>query len=428
MTLWAGLAEPWKVAFGQAWVAYCSGSLPIGAAVVDREGRVVGRGRNRIFESLTEPRDVHSLFGHRLAHAEVNALISLDHKANNVRECVLYTTLEPCALCVGAIRMIGLKEVRYAARDTSAASLALLEATEFMQRGGVKVQRPDDVELEALSIAMNIAAHLWLIERLVLQPPLDAWAAGLPGFDLGRQLHGSGELRRLARDSNTTIEHVLETLVTKYRLHSAQPLATQPVASSGLRPPRHQSSAWPLVLIITGAPASGKTTVGRQLAVALGLPFLSKDLFKEALFDNLGWQDRDWSRRLGGASTALLYRAAEALLEAGQSVALESNFSTSLSTPEFRGLAERYGCRFVQVVCTAPGPVLVERFDRRARSGVRHPGHTDADSLGELLPRLLAERWDALDLEGPLFTVDTSDGIAEIEKLVADISHACAEA
>jgi hypothetical protein len=82
----------------------------------------------------------------------------------------------------------------------------------------------------------------------------------------------------------------------------------------------------PLVLIVTGAPASGKTILGRQLAAALGLPYFSKDLFKESLFDSLGWQDRAWSQRSGGASMDLLFRAAEVLLEAGQPVALECNF------------------------------------------------------------------------------------------------------
>src|ERR1051325_5707184 len=82
----------------------------------------------------------------------------------------------------------------------------------------------------------------------------------------------------------------------------------------------------PLVLIITGPPASGKTTIGRPLASALGLPFLSKDVFKESLFNSLGSKDRDWSRQVGLASTRLLFRCAEALLEAGHSCALESNF------------------------------------------------------------------------------------------------------
>jgi 2-phosphoglycerate kinase len=52
----------------------------------------------------------------------------------------------------------------------------------------------------------------------------------------------------------------------------------------------------PLLVIITGPPAAGKTTLGRQLAGALSLPFIHKDGIKEILFDVLGWRDRAWSR------------------------------------------------------------------------------------------------------------------------------------
>jgi predicted kinase len=148
---------------------------------------------------------------------------------------------------------------------------------------------------------------------------------------------------------------------------------------------------------------------------------LSKDLFKETLFDSLGWHDREWSRRLGGASMALLFRSAQALLEAGQSVALESNFYAASETPQVRALGQRYACQFVQVVCTAPGPTLVERFERRERSGERHPGHAGIASLDEILPRLLAERWDALEPEGPVFTVDTTDGVVDVDRLARSI-------
>ena len=178
----------------------------------------------------------------------------------------------------------------------------------------------------------------------------------------------------------------------------------------------------PFVLIITGAPASGKTTLGCQLAASLHLPFLSKDLFKETLFDSLGWQDRDWSRRIGGASMALLFRVAGALLEADQSVALESNFYVGGETSQLRELGERYACQFIQVVCTAPSEILVERFVLRARSGQRHPGHVSEASFDEVLPRLLSERWEALELPGPAFTVDTAAGQVDVPVLVRRIA------
>ena len=182
----------------------------------------------------------------------------------------------------------------------------------------------------------------------------------------------------------------------------------------------------PFVLIVTGPPASGKTTLGRQLAARLGLPLLSKDLFKETLFDELGWSDREWSRRLGMASMALLFRSAAALLEAGQSVALESNFYPELATADLLQLAEKFDCRFVQVVCTASGPTLAARYVQRIVTGERHPGHTESEPLDETLVRLSEGRWGAMDLEGPVFNVDTEHQTpAElVDAIVEQIRHA----
>ena len=140
----------------------------------------------------------------------------------------------------------------------------------------------------------------------------------------------------------------------------------------------------PLALVVTGAPASGKSTIGKRLAREIRLPFLSKDMLKETLFDTLGWSDREWSRKLGGASMWLLYRCAAAVLEADQSVVIESNFYPDFDTQSMLELQRQSRCEFVQLLCEAPGPVLVERFRSRELSGESHSGHAGLASLEEI--------------------------------------------
>lgn len=134
-TMWDELSEPWRACVEEAWEAYGAGSLPIGAVVADAAGKVLSRGRNRIHEHSGEG---GSLFGHKLAHAELNALVKLDYDAHAARECVLYTTTEPCPLCAGALRMADLSELRYASREPWAGSAAMFETVPYLKRGNVR--------------------------------------------------------------------------------------------------------------------------------------------------------------------------------------------------------------------------------------------------------------------------------------------------
>jgi predicted kinase len=85
----------------------------------------------------------------------------------------------------------------------------------------------------------------------------------------------------------------------------------------------------PTLVVISGLPASGKTTLARRLAAEMRLPLVGRDDIKERLFESLGWSDREWSKRLGGASWDLLYWFVETQLAAGQSCVIESNFNSA---------------------------------------------------------------------------------------------------
>lgn len=96
-----------REAVSQAQAAYCLGEVPVGAVVV-REGVIVGRGFNAPIGD-NDP----------TAHAEIAALRAAARALGNYRlpGCTLYVTLEPCAMCAGAILHARIERVVYGARD-----------------------------------------------------------------------------------------------------------------------------------------------------------------------------------------------------------------------------------------------------------------------------------------------------------------------
>ena len=163
------------------------------------------------------------------------------------------------------------------------------------------------------------------------------------------------------------------------------------------------------MLVVTGPPASGKSTVAAQLAQALGWPLLAKDDIKERLFDVLGSSDREWSRRLSAASYELLFDVTSRCLRAGNSVVLEANFRDAHGT-RLRAVLVEHQARCAQVVCTADPAVLELRLRARSADAGRHPGHRDVALIDEL-PELIAASGQALEVEGPVLRLDTTRGV-----------------
>jgi tRNA(Arg) A34 adenosine deaminase TadA len=190
---WNHLSEPWRASVEEAWAAYCGGSVPIGAVITDCTGRIVARGRNCMYEADVEG---YPLSGNRMAHAEMNALLGLTGQEVDHRACTLYTTLEPCPMCIGAARMHAVGEVQYAARDPVAGSATFATMTPFMRRWPIVVTGPHDEALEAVLLALHTDFNLrhgggWTRTSEQVRACAD-------GIDLGRRLFESGELSQQA--------------------------------------------------------------------------------------------------------------------------------------------------------------------------------------------------------------------------------------
>jgi len=96
-----------REALSLAREAAAAGEVPVGAIVV-KDGAVVGHGHNRPVSSRDPT-----------AHAEVMALRDAAKRVGNYRlaGCILYVTLEPCAMCAGAIMNARISRVVYGAAD-----------------------------------------------------------------------------------------------------------------------------------------------------------------------------------------------------------------------------------------------------------------------------------------------------------------------
>lgn len=159
----------------------------------------------------------------------------------------------------------------------------------------------------------------------------------------------------------------------------------------------------PWLLIVTGPPAAGKSMLARHLAKDLYLPLLTKDGFKETLFDSLGHGSIEQSHQLGRAAYDLLFHSAGAVLKAWSDCMVEANFDVEGSLPSFERLQVEAPYRPLQIVCEARPETLALRYRARHLSGQRHPGHH-----GERLmdPASLLRRHGPLTLGGPIMIVD----------------------
>ena len=128
--MWEALSKPWQACVEQAWEAYCAGSIPIGAVIVDMDGAVIVRARNRIFENGRLP------FGAKnkeVMHAEIQAIHALDDSQVPPGTAELYTTTEPCPMCLGALYWARVERLYYAATREDAARAGFDDASIYDQ-------------------------------------------------------------------------------------------------------------------------------------------------------------------------------------------------------------------------------------------------------------------------------------------------------
>ncbi len=131
---------------------------------------------------------------------------------------------------------------------------------------------------------------------------------------------------------------------------------------------RTRSGPSPLLVVVTGVPGAGKTTLGSALAGALRAPFLSLDAIKESLYGD-GAENRD-PHELRLAAEAEL---AVQLYAAERTVVVDIWVAPQRDTDRIATLLRRQSKNITELLCRVPADVAVARYVRRQRSGPHRP-------------------------------------------------------
>ena len=202
------------------------------------------------------------------------------------------------------------------------------------------------------------------------------------------------------------------TAARRRNLDSPDPPRNYPRRDERNGSPSEQMAGRALFIVVSGPPASGKSTLAPLLANELRLPLIAKDTIKDALMSVLAVPDVETSRQIGRAAVvAMLAVAAESVPGA----VIESNFYRSVATDPL----SRLPGTMVEVFCRCSAAVAAQRCAERA--GSRHVGHFDRERTppelwNDEISEPVGGGWPVIDVntEQPL---DIADIVGRVEAL-----------
>jgi tRNA(adenine34) deaminase len=125
-----------ELALDEAQKAFAEGTVPIGAVLVDQDGNILSKGRNRIFTNFDPT-----------CHAEVDVIRQAGKKLLDPmykNKCTIYSTVEPCPMCSGALILADICRVVWALSDD------YLGAMRVMKEGNHFRHKFDKVSVTAM--------------------------------------------------------------------------------------------------------------------------------------------------------------------------------------------------------------------------------------------------------------------------------------
>lgn len=177
-----------------------------------------------------------------------------------------------------------------------------------------------------------------------------------------------------------------------------------PIGGSGPADTTLSGMGGPRLIIVSGPPGSGKTTLARILADQLGCPLLSRDAIKQGLVSAHPGYVATTNDRLTLRAYTVFFDAIRLLSTAGVTLVVEAAFQHELWVAGLGDLADSPSVRIVR--CSLRVDLARSRTTIRLAEDPSRSAHADAEYLAS------ASSFDAIHLAAPTLDVDTADGYA----------------
>lgn len=139
------------------------------------------------------------------------------------------------------------------------------------------------------------------------------------------------------------------------------------------------------------------------------MPLIGRDEIKTRTLHAVGWGDREWSKKIGQASYAILDYILAEFAKSKSSFIIESDFNPHFANEKFQRVCDKHGYEIIQLICHAERDILIQRWQERAAKDAEHPSSTEGSAgYADLVATLDAGEREPLEVPGTTIHIDTS--------------------